>query len=194
MRGIATALPIALLSVPALAHANPLTFGAALGLTQSDTDADAGLDATQTLGLWGRLGLSSRVSGQLEVTRFKAESGCDTCTFGTKTSIRTGTALLVVDLTDHQTWVPTMSAGIGLDRDDGSFPTTGHHIEGGFGLEYRGEGGVTLGADLRLGGRSIDPQDVLVGTAGTGIIEFVPARTLQAGGYKSLRVVLGVRF
>jgi len=193
MTRLALAFSLAVpLFVPALASANPVTLGASLGMTQDDVDAEAGYDATQTLGLWGRLGFSSRVSGQLEITRFKSEAGCDTCTFGTTTDIRIATGLLVVDLANQSAWVPVVMVGAGLDRDDGSFPTTGHHYEGGFGLEYRGTEGVMIGADVRLGGRSLD-QQVYTPLEGD-VIGFVPARQLNASEYRSARIVIGLRF
>ncbi len=190
MRGFIIA---GVLACPALAAANPITIGASIGLTQDQVDADAGNDATQTLGLWGRLGFSSRVAGQLELSRFESKTGCDTCTVGTYTDIRTGTALLVVDLAEGSHWMPMLVAGLGLDRDDGSIPTRGHHIEGGLGLEYRGDGGITLGVDARLGSRTLDGDVVLQGS-GSDVIAFVPPSKLQEGDYQSLRLTLGVRF
>ncbi len=186
------AIVVSSLAISATAAANPMTFGASLGLSASKVDSDNGADATGTLGLFGRLGFSSRLAGQLEVARYKSESGCATCTFGTTTNIRTATALLVVDLTDtSKSWVPTLMAGIGVDRDDGSYPTTGHHIEGGLGIEYRGDGGITLGADVRMGSRSIDSNnDVL---AGSSTIRFAPTQ-MQEGEYRSGRITLGIRF
>src|SRR4051812_27479488 len=132
MRALAIA---SLIAIPTLAHANPITVGASLGLSESKIDSDNGADPTRTLGLFGRLGFSNRVAGQLELMRYTSETGCDTCTFGTTTEIRTGTALLIVDLTDNPRWVPTLAAGLGIDRDDGSYPTSAHHFEGGLGLE-----------------------------------------------------------
>ena len=42
-----------------------------------------------------------------------------------------------------------------------------HHIEGGFGLEYRADGGFVVSADFRLGGRSIDDEYEVQPLAGT---------------------------
>lgn len=189
-----TALALALIAIPSVTSANPITVGASLGLSETKIDSDNGADPTRTIGIFGRLGFSRRVAGQLELMRYKSESGCDTCTFGTFTDIKTGTASLIVDLTDGGRWVPTLAAGIGLDRDDGSFPQHGHHIEGGFGVEYRGEGGFTFGIDLRMGGRSIDRDDQLVGLDDApGRIAFAPT-SMQEGEYRSGRVWLGIRF
>src|SRR6185503_1028245 len=128
-RSMRIAIALTVLAIPTLsfdAGANPVTVGASVGLSETKIDSDNGADATQTLGLFGRLGFSKRVAGQLEVMRYKSESGCDTCKFGTTTEIRTGTALLIVDLIDNPRWVPTLAAGLGIDRDDGSYPQKAH--------------------------------------------------------------------
>ncbi len=187
-----TIVALALLAAAAPAAAETqVTVGASAGLFQNKDDAAAGLDSTETLGLWGRLGFSKRISGQLEITRHKSEEGCATCTFGTATDIRVFSAMLVVDLADHGRLVPTLIAGIGIDRDDGSIPAEGHHIEGGFGLEYRADGGLTIGADARLGARTVD-DEVTIQT-GDGVAFFGPT-TMRAGEYRTVRVTLGVRF
>ncbi len=189
---------IALGLVPSIAAAGPITVGASLGLSESKVDADNGAEATQTLGLWGRLAFTPRVAGQLEILRYKSESGCAQCTFGTTTDIRTATASLVVDLSQGGKLVPTLIAGIGLDRNDGSFTQTGRHIEGGLGVEYRGEGGVTIGADARLGSRTLDDTgDVIQVDDAPPDVRVLPAfqpTELQAGEYRSVRITLGVRF
>ena len=180
-----TVLAAALVLVlPAAAVAGPVTAGVSLGLAQSEADADLGADASQTLGLFGRLGFSSRISGQLEVSQYQTDDGSNV-------KIRTGTALLVVDLKANGPWMPTLIAGIGLDHAEGEFSSTsGHHIEGGFGLEYRSTGGFTIGADVRLGGRSIDDGEVV---AQDDVVFFAPSQ-LQEGEYRSARITFGVRF
>jgi hypothetical protein len=184
------ALAGVLVLVPAVAAAQPpITAGVSLGLAQSKADSQQ--DANQTVGLFGRLGFTKRLAGQLEVARYQAD--------GSTNNMRTGTALLVVDLAENPHFVPTLVAGIGLDRADAGCPTctwegttTGHHIEGGFGLEYRSDGGLTLGADFRLGGRSIDGQPKALPVEGD-IIAFAPSH-LSEGEYRSMRVTLGIRF
>ena len=53
-------------------------------------------------------------------------------------------------------FVPLMMAGIGLDDANANFSdSSGYHIEGGFGLEYRADGGLVIGGDARMGGRSV---------------------------------------
>jgi len=182
---------VLVLALPSAAVAGPITAGVSLGLAQSKADAELGTDSQQTVGLFGRLGFSSRISGQLEVSRYQTDDG-------TNATIRTGTALLVVDLKDRGPWMPVLVAGIGLDHavdpSGLSSTTRGHHIEGGLGLEYRSAGGFTLGADVRLGGRSIDDQVV----AQDDILCFVAPcfgpSPLKEGEYRSARVTLGVRF
>lgn len=189
---------LALVLVPALASTavaeTKVTVGASAGLFQNKQDAELGVDSSQTLGLWGRIGLSKRLSAQLEITRHQSQQGCDTCTFGTSTDIRVFSGLVVVDLTDGGRWVPTLLAGIGIDRDDGSVPTSGTHIEGGVGLEYRAEGGLTIGADARLGGRSIDEDTKPVPLDVSPQPRFVGPTFMREGEYRAIRVTLGVRF
>ena len=166
--------------------ARPITVGIGLGVSQSEADSNSGIGASQTLGLWGRLGFSSRVAGQLEVARYSTEDGSDV-------TIRNATALLVVDLMDRGPWMPILIAGLGLDSaDDGFSTTSGHHIEGGLGIEYRSDGGLTVGTDIRLGGRSIDSQPIALDDR-PGVTLFAPSR-LREGEYRAARIVLGIRF
>jgi hypothetical protein len=178
--------------LPSIAAAETkVTVGATAGLWQNKQDAQDGADSIHTLGLYGRVGLSKRLSAQLEITRHQSQEGCATCTFGTETDIRVFSGLLVVDLTDGGRWVPTLMAGVGIDRDDGSFPTSGTHIEGGFGLEYRADGGLTIGADARLGGRSINSE--VIAEPATDLRFFGPT-AMREGEYRAIRLTLGVRF
>ena len=184
IRSLACACVIAL---PSLAAANPVTAGIHLGVTQSKEDGAANVDASDTVGLYGRLGFSKRVSGQLEIMKIKTPDGSGV-------SIRSGTLLLVVDLTSSGRLVPTISAGIGMDSASYQYgsSTDAKHIEGGFGLEYRADGGLTIGIDLRMGGRSMDQSTKAVPLAGT--IELYAPSGLREGEYRSGRVSLGVRF
>lgn len=183
--------------VPALASTaaadTKVTIGASAGLFQNKQDAQAGFDSTQTLGLWARAGMTKRLSAQLEISRHQSEQGCDTCTFGTATDIRVFSGLLIVDLTDGGRWVPTLMVGAGFDRDDGSLPSSGSHLEGGFGLEYRADSGLTIGADARLGGRSIDDDDTIQVDAANSV-RFVGPTAMREGEYRAIRLTLGVRF
>jgi hypothetical protein len=190
------AVPISLFSRSAAAEPR-VTIGASAGLWQNEEDAHAGVDSSQTLGLWGRLGLTKRLSGQLELAEHKSGGGdCgDFCTFS-PTTIRSMTALLVVDLKDSGKWMPILMAGVGLDRDESelAFPSEATHIEGGLGIEYRAEGGLTFGADVRLGGRSVENGDVILDTGGRTPILPAPGVGLREGEYRAARLTLGVRF
>lgn len=196
---LAAILSASLVALPSAALAGPVTAGINLGLSQSKLDGQSGLDPNRTLGLFGRLGFTPRVSGQLELSRIQTDD--------TGVDIRTGTASLVVDLGSRGHLVPTLIAGIGLASVDyGYYAEDSHHIEGGFGLEYRAEGGLTIGADVRMGGRTIDNEDQLLpvatgglaepdcaGGCGTGVAYYAPSG-LREGEYRSARVTVGVRF
>jgi hypothetical protein len=86
-------------------------------------------------------------------------------------------------------------AGAGLDYASYNYGATtdGHHFEGGFGLEYRTDGGLVLGGDLRIGGRSIDDDQEVYPLAGEGVAFYAPS-TLRDGEYRSARAYVGVRF
>jgi hypothetical protein len=106
------------------------------------------------------------------------------------------TGLLVVELGQSGRLIPTVFAGIGVDRGTTSYSSqSGQHIEGGFGLEYRLDGGLSLMADVRLGGRSVDQGDEIVNLDGgppTYLDLYAP--TLIEGEYRSVRAGVGLRF
>lgn len=191
-------LAAALVLLPSLAVASPsITAGVNLGLAQSKLDGDQGADATRTLGLYGRLGFSSRISGQVEVSRIDTDDY-------SYNNIRKGTALLVVDLGSKGNLVPVLMAGFGLDSESGDYgySRTAHHIEGGLGLEYRAPNGLTIGADARLGGRTIHQEDYAYPTTGGGLegrtmpgtIAYYTPSSLQEGEYRAARITVGIRF
>jgi len=183
------ALSAALWLAPTTAAAGPLTAGVNLGLSQSELDGQAGIDPSRTIGLFGRLAFNKRLAGQLEVARLETEDD--------STSIRTATASLVVDLGSKGRLVPTLVAGIGMDWADSTYGSTNeaHHIEGGLGLEYRAEGGLTLGIDVRLGGRTLHQQeDIAYPTDVRGGVAYIVPSQLQEGEYRTAQLKLGVRF
>ena len=172
--------PLALVALPSLAAAGPITAGVTVGQTQADAEMTA--SPHETLGLFGRFGLGPRVAGQLEVQRIETSTSYD---------VRNATGLLVLDLGSNPQFVPALALGIGLDRatlgDNGE--TDAHHFEAGFGLEYRSEGGLVLGVDGRIGTRTIDSDNMVY----PGVLPLV-ARAMPDGQYRSLRLLLGVRF
>jgi hypothetical protein len=184
-------LALATVLVPAVAHAGKLTAGVSVGSSHDQKHDDAGIGASQTVGLFARLALTPKLSGQLELAKYDHADGSGTV-------VRTATALLVFDLTAGSRWVPTLLFGVGIDRADsvmacevclaGSDAQGARHIEGGLGIEYRAEGGLSFGADFRLGGRSLDDDaiedDLLIVRGGR----------LQASEYRAGRIWAGIRF
>jgi hypothetical protein len=72
-----------------------------------------------------------------------------------------------------------------------------HHFEGGLGIEYRGYERWVIGADLRLGGRSIENGAiVLTGADGPPPIGASPSSLngIPEGAYLALRLSAGIRF
>src|SRR5687768_10257016 len=148
MRHAIAATMFALCFAPSVAAAGPLTAGVNLGLSQSELDGQQGLDPSRTVGLFGRLAFNPRVAGQLEVARVQTGDEYS------QVNIRSATMSMVVDLGNKGRLVPILVAGIGMDwaSNDYGGSSEAHHIEGGLGLEYRAEGGLTIGVDLRMGG------------------------------------------
>jgi hypothetical protein len=185
---VASVLSFGVIALPSLAAANPITAGVSVGTTESKLDGMSGADSSDTLGLFGRLGFNKRVSGQIELTRIKTDAGSGV-------DIRMATAALVIDLAQSGHLIPTLAAGLGIDSASSQYgsSTDAHHFEGGLGLEYRADGGLTIGADVRIGGRSIDSQQAIAYPATGGALYYTPS-TLQEGEYRSARLFLGVRF
>lgn len=187
----AIALAVAVLALPSLAAARPITVGAGVGRIQSKVDANG--DASDTVQLFGRLGLTQRLAAQLEIQ--KVDAGSENA------NLRTFTGVLVVDLGHSGHLYPTIAAGFGIDRASdpyGYYEMHGTHIEGGFGLEYRADGGLVLGAEFRLGGRTIDNQDdvqpLYNNTASGAPIALYAPSTLESGEYRCGRVFAAIRF
>ncbi len=188
------ALVLAVMLVPAVAVAGPITAGVNLGIDHSKEAAQSGTDASRTFGLFGRLGLTPRLSAQLEVSKIRSADE--------STEIRSVTGLLVVDLSSSATLVPVLLVGFGGDWSESSYgdcvvcavdsTQSATHIEGGFGLEYRAPGGLTIGADVRMGGRSMDNHDVVIQDAPVRAL-YYPAG-MREGEYRNARIRLGIRF
>jgi hypothetical protein len=193
-------LALAITLVPAVAIARPITVGVNLGVDQSKESGQSGEDPSKSFGLFGRLSLTPRLSAQVEVSKIRMPDG--------GAEIRSLSGLLVVDLSSSKTFVPVLLVGVGADRSSidygdciactgGASAQSATHIEGGFGFEYRAPGGFTLGADVRMGGRSLSDDDTVVPLGGDTrepIIALYYPSGMQEGEYRSARLRLGIRF
>jgi hypothetical protein len=196
------ALGLAVTLASSLAVAGPITAGVHLGVDQSKESGLAGEDPNHAVGLFGRIGFTPRLSGQLEIQRIKLAND--------STEVRSVTGLLVVDLSSSKTWVPVLLVGFGADHasssqngyidciDCGGYESSesATHIEGGFGLEYRAAGGLTIGADVRMGGRSMPDEKAvpLAGDVKQPTTALYYASGLDEGEYRSARITMGIRF
>ena len=162
----------------AVSFASPITVGAGLGITQDQVNT--GQDPNSALSVFGRLGLTSHLSAELDITKVNLAEGV---------SARRISGFAVFDLGSNPHWVPHIFAGLGIDHTDAGSQTDGHHFEGGLGLEYRTTGGFTIGARFHLGGRSTDAQPK-VDVCCTPSSPY----TLQASEYRTLDAYAGIRF
>lgn len=179
----AIAAPLLVVVLASPATARPVTVGVGVGSIEAEQDWDG--EADDTLQVFGRLGLTGRVAGQLELQKIDSSQS--------DVVVRTGTALLVVELGSSGRLVPTLFAGLGIDHAENPYggSADGNHIEGGFGLEYRVDGGLVIGADVRLGGRSVEQsEDVILDASYADLY----APLLIEGEYRSVRLGVGLRF
>jgi hypothetical protein len=180
-------LALALVLAASPAAANPITLGANVGLSQTKTDSNG--DANRTLGVFARLGLGARVAGQLELAQIESQTSATD-------DIKQGGAFLLADFAGGAV-VPLVLIGGGIDRESWGFgDATYARAEAGLGLELRTAGGFVLGADVRLGTRTVLMQsksDVLA-NMGPSQIALLTPETLHEGEYRSARVTLGVTF
>ena len=176
---------LAALALPSIADARPFTAGVGIGRSQAKADAEG--DASDTMQVFGRFSFTKRLSAQLEFQKLQQPYSDG--------AVRSGTILLVVDLGQRGHFVPIMFGGFGGDKftDAYGYEMSGSHKEGGLGLEYRADGGLTVGLDLRLGGRSVDEGYYEIQPA-YGTIAIYPAPGLQAGEYRSARLYAAIRF
>ncbi len=175
------------IALPSLAAAAPITAGLHLGVSQTKEDGANGVDASDSVGLFGRLGFTKRVAGQLEVMKLGTEDGSGV-------TMRSGTLLVIADLTSSGRLVPTVALGVGVDRASLPYGSTdATHIEAGLGLEYRAEAGLNIGLDLRIGDRSLMSQ-TSVQPVLEGDVAYRAPSGLSGGEYRSARVTVGVRF
>jgi len=176
-------LLFAVLVLSSVASASPITVGASLGITQDEVNT--GQDPNSSLSVFGRLGLTSRVSAELDITKVGDDN--------TGTSARAVTGFVVFDLGSNPHWVPQIFAGGGIDREDLVYgESEGHHFEGGLGLEYRATGGFVVGARFHLGGRSIDSQPLVEPLACCD--DYYSNAKLNASEFRTLDAYAGIRF
>ncbi|MCX5744356.1 MAG: outer membrane beta-barrel protein [Proteobacteria bacterium] len=162
-------------------------FSAGLGLGLTQSAVDAGADANHTLNLFGRVQLTNRLAGQLEVTRIATEDGSGT-------DLRAVAGVVVFDLGRGRV-VPTILAGLGIDNETNAYQDTDYtNAFLGLGLEYRAPNGLTVGADLRMGSRTADAQPVYTGNPVPGTLARTAPSSLSDGEYRAARVTVGVRF
>ncbi|HEY5934671.1 MAG TPA: outer membrane beta-barrel protein [Kofleriaceae bacterium] len=174
-------------SAPALAA--PVTAGVALGVANSATNADQEGDEDTSLGLFGRLDFTARLAGQLELQKMTID---DDYTGNAIGDIRSVTALLVVELYARSRFHFILMAGAGIDHASTDYDeTNAHHFEGGLGVEYRAEGGFVIGADFRIGGRSVDDEEEVYYD---DIPALIYAPGIDEGEYRAARIFAGVRF
>jgi hypothetical protein len=180
------AIAALLVALPSVAVAGPFSAGVSFGKIKSKVDADSGADANGTVSVFGRVAFSPRLGGQLELSRIKTDDAA--------TDIRTATALLVVELGAKGRLVPLLVAGVGIDKASSQYgyEENAHHTEGGLGLEYRADSGFVIGADLRIGGRTLE-QQVYAQPLDGGVKAYVP-NNLRDGEYRAARISLGLRF
>ncbi|HEY5949755.1 MAG TPA: hypothetical protein VIV40_29875 [Kofleriaceae bacterium] len=171
-------------ALPSLASARPITAGASLGRIQSKANAEG--EASDTFQLFGRIGFTQRLGAQLELQKIEDPD----------LDVRSGTALLVVELANNPHWAPILVAGMGIDHASNDwYEASGTHIEGGLGLEYRADGGLTIGADVRLGGRSVTEQTEVYPALEGDVVYFAPySYGLVEGEYRSARLYAAIRF
>jgi hypothetical protein len=184
---------VAVLATPSLASADRFVVGAGVGETQTQSDAVDGTKAQATTGLFGRV----RVLGPFAV---QAEVGSINVA-GTNVHTVTGDAMLVFGIRHLH---PYVLAGAGVDQLSsntiGTATTT--RVEAGVGVEYHFRGGLSLGAELREGSRSVpststqtDPPPT-TWNAAIGVARFAPNTDGSdvAGGFRTVRLTLGIAF
>jgi hypothetical protein len=161
--------------------------GLGLGVTHSEEHALQGAEPSSTVGLWGRLKMGRRVSGQVEISKVQTEDGSGV-------AIRQGSALLVVDLGTSRL-VPVALVGVGVDNESTEYSDEDFvHAFLGAGLEYRAASGITIGLDFRMGARATTEPQYKPLAAGSGEAYFLAPSQLAEGEFRSARLTVGVRF
>ena len=179
MRAILVATVAA--STPAIA--GPITFGADLGVMQSHVDA--GSTPNPTVGAFGRVGVARHLAVQLSIARIEMPDG----NMMPGIDMKQADAAVVVELATGPI-VPFVITGAGVDRAQWQDlrDRVYAHAEIGLGLDWRLAGGLVIGADARLGHRT------LVAHSEADVDTFLEPRMLSEGDYRSARLYAGVRF
>ena len=163
---------------PTLAHAGRFTVGVSLGSTQAEVDAADDLDASSTAGLWVRAGLGKRFSADLEYSKISTDSDATRAR-----AINLVGRLAVADLRGGSIH-PMVLLALGADTTASGYDF--HHAEFGAAIELDLPTDFVVGADFRLGDRTLDSQPVVYDAAR---LPYTPAE----GSYRAGRVYLGVR-
>jgi hypothetical protein len=69
-----------------------------------------------------------------------------------------------------------------------------HVLEAGLGLEYRGDAGIVIGGDFRVGDRTVDTVGGAAIDPTTLCVDCTPNAGVNAGQFRSARLYAGIRF
>lgn len=194
-------IALAVLLSPALAAARPLiTIGATLGETQSEAEGSANQGPDEAYGAYVRVGLTRRFAAQLELSRIDGDPSYD---------VRTATLFGVLDLGKgwasrplHGVVEPILLVGFGEAWGSSASTSTdsyGLDLVAGLGVEYRAVSGLVIGAQARLGERSMQTRaefnPVATGTPACCVTSIdVADEGLWNGQFRSLLVTGGFAF
>lgn len=178
-------LGVALAAAPVAAepvNKQPSVFGVQGGRVQTAAEANNGIDASDTLGLFVRKGFSHRWALQFDLSKARQDEW----------SIVSSTASVMHAFGDSKRLVPLVRAGVGFD---GAHDTVALHAEAAAVLELRLDGGLVLGADLSVGARNsagvmcaYDAYDPQVGPDTCG------GESVFRSTYRAAKLTLGMAF
>jgi hypothetical protein len=134
--GLALAAPAAAEPV----NKEPSVFGVQGGAVQTAAEADFGIDASDTLGVFFRRGFSHRWALQFDLGKARQDDW----------DIVSSTASVMHAFGDSKRFVPMIRGGVGFDT---SSDTMALHAEAAAVLELRLDGGLVIGVDLGIGAR-----------------------------------------
>lgn len=142
MGGAVLAVGVALAAPAAAEPVNkePSVFGVQGGAVQTAAEADFGIGASDTLGLFFRRGFSHRWALQFDLNKARQDHW----------DIVSSSASVMHAFGDSKWFVPMLRAGVGFDASD---DTSALHAEAAAVLEVRSDSGIVLGLDLSVGAR-----------------------------------------